>query len=283
MTERREARIRSLAVAVSVLTGLGLLVAPAPAFPAQVPVVGHRCFTNKAEPNATIENTLASVAYVDAVPRAWCEADVWRLADGSHAMWHDRRLQRVASSASLNALRLPGSTMVNSLTADQFRQIDTKGGEPAADLDSFLRELGARNVKAIIEVKNGLGPPAVVESVLARAETYGARVIWYAYPSSTCGLTPGIQAIKDAGGSVGLKMTSTCTEQLAPRAVARLVGTITQNSRVLAANKGLLATRYDNRGVVVLASRASPRLWPRLAGYGVNRNVVKDVLKWKAE
>ncbi len=246
------------------------------------PLAGHRCFTDTVHPEDTIENTIASIGQVagSGARGAWCESDVWRLVDGTLAVWHDPTIGRVASTASLNALGLPGSTRIDSLTGDQYRQIVTEGGEPAATLDPFLRELGRLNVPAMFEIKNGLGDNTAVASVLNRATTYGAQVTWYGAPSSTCGVSSSLQRIKDAGGAIGFKMSPTCAQSVTPAAIASMVDLVSVSPAVLNADNFLLADRYDERGVYVVARHAGRTGWRALAQHGADRNLVDNVATW---
>lgn len=172
-------------------------------------LLGHRCRTYPAE--RTNENTVAALASVSRVARAWCEVDVRTIADGTVIIWHDDTWQRVADHATLPSGVAPGS-LVKDATWAQVRQIRTKGGKPVPTLGRMMKASGNRGVPLVVEIKDSLSSP---RTWIKRARRHGARVRYYQDQFSSCEM-PALDRMRNAGARIGLKIGDTFACEMTP-------------------------------------------------------------------
>ena len=193
-------RVSVLAVLVTLW---GLLLAPAPAQAAIAGdrLLGHRCHTYDAA--VTNEDTVAALVDVSQVAGAWCEIDIWRLADGTMIVWHDATWGRVADHATLP----PGidpTDLVADATWQQVSQIRTKGGQPAAKFASMVDASAQFHVPLVAEIRNSITNPGYWVS---HAADVGADVRYYQAATATCA-TGQVDLMRRAGATIGIKTSA---------------------------------------------------------------------------
>jgi len=168
---------------------------------AQIEVYGHR---GRHWRTATNENTLVA-SQQDARVGASFEADSWVLSDGTAVIFHDRRLGRVVDRDSMPP-GVTARTTITSLTTAQFRQLQTKGGQPLMTLKRLLRFAGRRSVSGMIENKYTLLDPVQVAAWVAH---FHAPVVFYQTPKCRQGV-PDRPEFVDYGMTVGAKEIGAC-------------------------------------------------------------------------
>jgi len=168
---------------------------------AQIEVYGHR---GRHWRTATNENTLVAFKQ-DAQVGASFEADAWVLSDGTAVIFHDKRLGRVVDRDSMPR-GVTARTTITSLTTAQFRQLQTKGGQPLMTLERLLKFAGRQSVNGMIEDKYTLLDPVQVSDWVTQ---FHAPVVFYQTPKCRQGV-PEHPEFADYGMTVGAKYIGAC-------------------------------------------------------------------------
>ena len=124
-------------------------------------MISHRGFSHSAP-----ENTLSSVIQSIEVGADYCEFDVRMTSDGQVVLMHDRFVDRTTD----------GTGVVDKMTLDELLELDAgswKGeaftGEKIATLDVVLQKLKLTQQVPVIEIKDNLAAPMVVDCVMGNS------------------------------------------------------------------------------------------------------------------
>jgi glycerophosphoryl diester phosphodiesterase len=238
-------------------------------------VIGHRCRVY--DRDVTVENTLEALEHVSRLrPRAWCEIDAWRIADGTLVVWHDATWTRVSDPATR-----PGDLpdRVAQATWQQVKKVRTRGGAKVPTLRKMIRRSGELGVQLVIEVKNGLPEPQRWTSFAAEQ---GARVRWYQAPSPTSCRLASIDALAELGAVTGVKTDTTGACPMTPEEVAGHGSFVAEDTVRITAE---VVEEYAAVGVQVWPKRSNKSSWTRMLEAGVTRLIVpnpRQALRWQA-
>jgi glycerophosphoryl diester phosphodiesterase len=211
----------------------------------QVTVVGHRGEQDE------FENTIRALR-ADRRQGADFETDVWNLASragvpnaGPPVVIHDPTLARTVDPATLHGLS--PDTKIGDVTPQQWALLRTNAGQPLPRLHTWLYDAARWGVCGMVQVKYTPNDPDQVAAWASRSPCisfYGSPHLY----NGVC-LQTGMEAMKTAGMTIGLKADPACPSTLSEDAAfgySYVIGGDNSPSGVAQAHAlGLKVGNYD--------------------------------------